>query len=169
MSNRTVMMNGNPVEIVGNVVSVGDKAPDFNVVAMDFSIKRLADFSGKVCILSAVPSLDTGTCDIETRKFNELAAGLGNDIQVITISVDLPFAQRRWCGAAGIDRVTVLSDHRKVSFGENYGILMKNARQLARAIFIVDKSGVIRYTQLVPEIGNEPNYDEVIDAAKALV
>ena len=169
MSNRTVTMGGNPVELTGNAVNVGDSAPDFNVVAMDLSGRSLSDFSGKVCILSAVPSLDTGTCDTETRKFNELAAGLSDDIQVVTISVDLPFAQKRWCGAAGIDRVTVLSDHRNVSFGENYGVLVKDARLLARAIFVVDKGGVVRYTQLVPEISNEPNYDEVINAAKALV
>ncbi len=169
MSTRTVTMKGNPMQLAGNEIKVGDKAPDFNVVAQDLSTKSLSDFAGKVCILSAVPSLDTGVCDKETRTFNQLATGLSDDIAIITISVDLPFAQSRWCGAAGVDKVMVVSDHREVSFGQNYGVLVKDARLLARALFVVDREGVVRYTQLVPEITTEPNYDEVIEAAKALV
>lgn len=166
---RTVTMKGNPLKLTGNVLKIGEAAPDFTAVGLDLQPKRLSDFAGKVRILSAVSSLDTGICDTETRKFNEIAAGLGDDIAIITLSVDLPFAQKRWCGAAGVDKVTLLSDHREVDFGKKYGVLVKDLRILARSLFVVDKDGVLRYVQLVPEIGQEPNYDEVVAAAKKLV
>lgn len=166
---RTVIMGGAPVELGGNPLKVGDKAPDFSVIDLDSNPKSLRDFPGKVRIISSVPSLDTSVCDRETRHFNQLAANLGDDVLILTISVDLPTAQRRWCGAAGIDKVLVLSDHREVSFGTHYGVLMPSRRQLARCVFVLDKNDTVRYVQLVPSIGQEPDYDEVIAAVKALL
>ncbi|MGD8529452.1 MAG: thiol peroxidase, partial [Syntrophobacterales bacterium] len=135
---------------------------DLNPVSFD-------SFRGKVCILSSVPSLDTPVCDMETRRFNAEAGLLGGKVEIITISMDLPFAQKRWCGAAGVDRVQTLSDHRDAAFGQAYGVLIKGLRLLARAVFVVDEEGIIRYTELVNEIASEPNYDSVLQAVKELV
>ena len=165
---RTVTMRGNPLALAGTPIKVGDKAPDFALVGLDLKAKRLADFDGKIIVLSAVPSIDTGICDAETRRFNELAPSMGDDVVVLTVSVDLPFAQKRWCGAAGIENVTMLSDHFDVKFGDSYGVHVKDLRILARCIFIIDQDGVVRYVQLVPEIGQEPDYDEVMEALKNL-
>ena len=126
-------------------------------------------FRGKVCIISSVPSLDTPVCDMETRRFNDEAGGLGGEVEIITISMDLPFAQKRWCGAAGVDRVITLSDHRQADFGTGYGMLIKELRLLARAVFVVDQSGIIRHFQLVKEIAEEPDYDAAIRAVKELI
>jgi thioredoxin-dependent peroxiredoxin len=163
-----VTMKGKPVTLVGQTVKVGQKAPDFEVTANDLSPVKLSSFAGKVCIIASVPSLDTSVCDLETRKFNEKAAQLGGDVVVLTISMDLPFAQKRWCGAAGINNVQTLSDHRDASFGRAYGVLIKDLRLLARAVFVVDKKGVVRYLQIVPEIATEPDYDAVLKAVKEL-
>jgi thiol peroxidase len=122
-----------------------------------------------VVVISAVPSLDTPVCDMETRRFNSEAAKLSKDIVILTISMDLPFAQKRWCGAAGVDKVVTLSDHREAEFGNSYGVLIKELRLLARAVFVVDAEGVVRYVQLVKEVADEPDYDAVISAAKNLV
>lgn len=165
---RTVTMGGNPLNLAGNELKSGDAAPDFQLIGLDMQPKTLNDFSGKIKIISAVPSIDTGICDIETRRFNELAAGLGDNVAILTVSVDLPFAQKRWCGAAGVDQVVMLSDHKTVEFGKNYGVLVDDLRILARCIFVVDKNNTVRYVQLVPEIGTEPNYDEVVEAVKSL-
>jgi thiol peroxidase len=164
-----VTMKGNPITLIGNEVKVGDKAPDFEVAGQDLSTVKFSSFAGKVCIISCVPSLDTSVCDIMTRRFNQEAAKLGNDIAVLAISMDLPFAQKRWCGAAGVKNVRVLSDHRTASFGQAYGILIKDLRLLARAVFVVDKKGIIRYASIVPEISSEPNYDEALEAVKKLL
>jgi len=129
---------------------------------------KLSSFRGKVCILSSVPSLDTPVCDTETRKFNEEAGRLGKDIAILTISMDLPFAQKRWCAAAGVDHVQTLSDHREASFGNAYGVLIKELRLLARAVFLIDRKGVIQYIQLVKEISKEPDYKAVFNALKKL-
>ena len=163
-----VTMKGKPITLVGQAVKVGQKSPDFEVTANDLSPVKFSSFAGKVCIIASVPSLDTAVCDIETRKFNEKAAGLGSDVVVLTISMDLPFAQKRWCGAAGIKNVQTLSDYRDASFGNAYGVLIKDLRLLARAVFVVDKKGVVRYLQIVPEIATEPDYDAVLKAAKEL-
>ena len=163
-----VTMKGKPVTLVGRAIKVGQKSPDFEVTANDLSPVKFSSFAGKVCIIASVPSLDTAVCDIETRKFNEKAAGLGSDVVVLTISMDLPFAQKRWCGAAGIKNVQTLSDYRDASFGNAYGVLIKDLRLLARAVFVVDKKGVVRYLQIVPEIATEPDYDAVLKAAKEL-
>jgi thiol peroxidase len=163
-----VTMKGNPLKLIGSEVKVGDKAPDFEVTANDLSAVRLSSFAGKICVICAVPSLDTGVCDTMTRKFNQEAAALGDDVKILTISMDLPFAQSRWCGAAGVKNVITLSDHRTTSFGQAYGILLKDLRLLARAVFVVDKTGIIRYAEIVPEITHEPNYAQAIKAVKDL-
>jgi thiol peroxidase len=170
MKERTgvITMKGNPLTLTGNEVKVGQKAPDCEVTANDLSMVKLSSFRGKVCVISAVPSLDTKVCDIETRRFNEEAGKLGSDVVVLTISMDLPFAQKRWCGAAGIDKVQTLSDYRDASFGKSYGVLIKELHLLARTVFVVDKEGVIRYIQMVPEETQEPKYDEVLKAVKGL-
>lgn len=162
-------MKGNPLTLVGNEVKAGDKAPDSVLVGSDLSEIRLSSFFGRVLVLSAVPSLDTPVCDTETRRFNEEAARLGHEVKIVTVSMDLPFAQKRWCGAAGVENVVTLSDHRNASFGQDYGILIKGLRLLARAVFVVDKEGVVRYVQLVKEVADEPDYDKVSAEVKKLL
>lgn len=163
-----VTMRGNPLTLVGTEIKVGQKAPDFTLVTNDMAQVGLGDFAGQALALVSVPSLDTPTCAIETRRFNAEAAKLGDSVRILTVSMDLPFAQKRWCGAMGIDKVMTLSDHREASFGLNYGVLIKELRLLARAVFVVDKSGAVTYTELVHEIADEPNYAAVLEAlAKA--
>lgn len=171
MSERTglITFQGNPLTLVGDAVKVGDTAPDFMALANDLSPRSLADFSGKVVVISSVPSLDTPVCDMQTRRFNSEAAALGDEVVILTLSMDLPFAQARWCGAAGVERVITLSDHVNADFGEKYGLLIKELRLLARAVTVLDKDGVIRYQQLVPEVTEEPDYDAAVAAAKELV
>ena len=171
MAERTgvITMKGHPLTLAGQEAKLGDPAPDFVVLANDLSPFKLSSLKGKVAIICSVPSLDTPTCDIETRWFNEEAAKLGPDVEILTISMDLPFAQRRWCGAAGVDRVKTYSDHREAAFGQAYGVLIKELRLLARAVFVVDKGGALRYVQVVKELANEPNYDEVLKAVGGLI
>jgi thiol peroxidase len=166
---RTVTMKGKPLNLIGNEVKAGQIAPDFEVIANDMSSVRLSSFKNKVCVLCSVPSLDTSVCDTETRRFNKEAENLGDDVAVLTISMDLPFAQKRWCGAAGIKNVQTLSDHRNASFGNAYGVLIKELRLLARAVFIVDKKGIVRYVQIVDELTNEPDYDAALEAVGKLL
>ena len=161
-----VTMKGNPIVLLGNEVKVGDPAPDFEVVDNGLSPVKFSSFRGKVCVLSSVPSLDTPVCDMETRRFNSEAAQLSDDVEILTISMDLPFAQARWCGAAGVTRVKTLSDHRDAAFGSGYGVLIKGLRLLARALFVVDRQGVVRYHELVKEIASEPDYTSVLAAVK---
>jgi thiol peroxidase len=171
MKERTgsITFQGNPLTLLGNELNAGDKAPDFELLDNDLKPVNLSDFGGKICVISSVPSLDTPICDMETRRFNEEAGKLGDNVSILTVSMDLPFAQKRWCGAAGVDKVTTLSDHRDANFGENYGVLIKELRLLARAIFVVDREGVIQYVQLVKEVTEEPDYDAVIAAVGKLV
>ncbi|SJZ83778.1 thiol peroxidase (atypical 2-Cys peroxiredoxin) [Trichlorobacter thiogenes] len=164
-----ITFKGNPMTLLGTELKLGDKAPDFTVVDTTLAPVSLATHAGKIRIISAVPSLDTPVCDTETRRFNQEAAGLPDNVVLLTISLDLPFAQKRWCGAAGIERVITLSDYRDRSFGQNYGVLIKELLLLARCIFVVDAQGVIRYIQQVPEVTSEPDYAAVIAAAKALL
>ncbi len=159
-----ITMKGKPLTLVGQEVKVGDPAPDFEVVSTELIPFRFSSLQNRVCVLSSVPSLDTPVCDIETRRFNEEAARLGSDVALLTISMDLPFAQKRWCGAAGVERVKTYSDHRDASFGLAYGVLIKELRLLARAVFVVDKAGKVRHVQLVPELASEPDYDAVLAA-----
>ena len=164
--NDVVTFKGNYITLVGNTIAAGQPAPAFTVLGNDLSEKSLADYAGKTVIISAVPSLDTGVCDIQTRRFNEEAAKLGDDVVVLTISMDLPFAQKRWCGAAGVENVVTLSDHRSGSFGEAFGLLIKELRLLARAVAVIGKDGVIKHLDLVSEVTQEPDYDAAIAAAK---
>jgi thiol peroxidase len=163
-----ITMKGNPLTLVGNEVKVGQAAPDFTVLDNNLAPVKFSSFRGKTCILSSVPSLDTPVCDMETRRFNEEAGRLGSGVTILTISMDLPFAQKRWCGAAGVTKVQTLSDHRDALFGMAYGVLIKELRLLARAVFLVDKQGTLRYNQLVKEVTKEPDYQEVLDALKKL-
>lgn len=165
---RTVKMRGKPLALAGWPVAVGERAPEFNLLDNDLAEKTFADYKGKTLIISSVPSLDTPVCDLETRRFNQVAAGLGEDVTVLTVSMDLPFAQKRWCAAAGINNVITLSDHRHGSFGWAYGVLIENLRLLARAVFVVDKEGIVRYIQVVDEVTDEPDYDDVLKAVEAL-
>jgi len=171
MKERTglVTMKGNSVTLLGDEVRTGQKAPDAELVANDLSAVKLSSFGGKVRIITSVPSLDTPVCDVETRRFNEEAGRLGSDVAVLTVSMDLPFAQKRWCGAAGVQNVQTLSDHRDAGFGKSYGVLIKDLRLLARAVFVVDKNGVVRYQELVREIASEPNYAAALKAARDLL
>ena len=164
-----VTLRGNPLTLAGKEVNVGDKAPDVELLDNDLKPVRISGYKGKVVVVSAVPSLDTPTCDMETRRFNTEAAKLGDDIVILTVSTDLPFAQKRWCGAAGVDKVKTVSDHREAAFGQAYGVLIKELRLLARSIFVVDRNGVVQYVQHVKEISQEPDYGAVIAAAKKLV
>ena len=164
-----VTMKGKPLTLTGKRVKVGDLAEDFEVVANDLTTVKFSSFRGKVCLISSVPSLDTSVCDIQTRKFNEQAKALGDDVVVLTVSMDLPFAQKRWCGAAGVENVQTLSDHRKAQFGNAFGVLIKELRLLARAVFVVNKDGIVRYIQIVDELTNEPDYEAALKAAKELL
>jgi thiol peroxidase len=159
----------NPLTLVGPEIKIGDKAPDFNVVDNELRPVTLADYKGKIKILSSVPSLDTPVCDTETRRFNMEAAKLPDNVAVLTISMDLPFAQKRWCGAADIDKVTTLSDYQDRSFGQTYGVLIKELKLLARCVFIVDANDKVRYVQLVKEVTSEPDYTGILDAVNGLL
>lgn len=166
---RTVTMKGRPMILQGEEIKIGSPAPDFKVIANDMlPMKFKRTYSGKTVLLSSVPSLDTPVCDLETRKFNSEAEKLSPEMEIVTISMDLPFAQSRWCGAAGVKRVKTYSDYMKAEFGKAYGVLIKDLRLLARAIFIVDKNSVIRYVQIVPEVTQEPNYEEALKALKEI-
>lgn len=163
-----VKFRGQDVTIIGPDLKPGETAPEFSVQTLDWSLFHgLANTQGKVRIIAAVPSLDTEVCDRETRRFNLEAAALSKDIAILVISTDLPFAQSRWCGAAGVDQVTVLSDHLIVDFGSKYGCLIKEARILRRAVFVVDRAGKIVHAAYMPALGEEPNYSEVLSAAQA--
>ncbi len=161
-----ITFKNNPVTLLGNEVKVGDTAPDFTVLANDLSPVTLADSKGSVRLISVVPSIDTGVCDAQTRRFNEESASLGN-VKVLTVSVDLPFAQKRWCGANGIENVQTVSDHRDLSFGEAYGVHIKELRLLARAVFVVDSNDKVTHVEYVSEATNHPNYEAAIEAVKA--
>ena len=161
-----VTQKGKPMTVIGAKLKPGDKAPDFRLVANDLSEVTLADSAGKVRLISVVPSLDTSICDLQTRRFNQEAAGFGADVVVLTVSVDLPYAQKRWCGAAGVERVQTLSDHRDMNFGDAYGTHIKELRLEQRSIFVVDRDGVIRYLEYVPETAQHPDYDAALAAVR---
>ena len=166
---NAITLHQAPLTLIGPELSIGDNAPDFQVVDNDMNPKTLADFTQKVLILSSVPSLDTPVCDMETRRFNTEAANLGPDIRILTVSMDLPFAQKRWCGAAGVDQVLTLSDHQNASFGLAYGVLIKELRLLARAVFVLGPDRRLRHIQLVREVSAEPDYNAILNAAKKLI
>jgi thiol peroxidase len=164
-----VTLRGNPVTLGGPEIKAGQDAPDFTAVDNGLQNVRLSDARGKVVIISSVPSLDTPVCDTETRKFNEQASSLGDNVEVWTISMDLPFAQKRWCGAAGVERVKTVSDFRDRSFGETYGVLIKDGPLAGigtRAVFVVGKDGKVKHAEYVKEIATEPDYEAVLSAAR---
>lgn len=160
---------GNPLTLIGDMPAVGQAAPEAVLLDNELNPKTLSSFAGQVLIITSVPSLDTPVCDAETRRFNTEAAALGPDVRVLAISMDLPFAQKRWCAGAGIEQVITLSDHKDALFGNNWGLLIKELRLLARAVFVVDRQGKIAYRQLVSEVTNEPDYGVALAAAKALL
>jgi len=164
-----ITFKGNPMTLVGPELKVGDAAPDFSVVDNSLAAVNLATYAGNIKVISAVPSLDTPVCDTETRRFNQEAAKLPEGVSILTISVDLPFAQKRWCGAAGIDKVVTLSDYRDRFFGLAYGVVIDELKLLSRSIFVVDRNDIIRYIQHVPEVTQEPNYEVVLLAVRELL
>lgn len=164
-----VTMKGQGLTLLGNEVKVDDVPEDVTLVGNDLAEVKLSSFLGKVCIISVVPSLDTPVCDIMARRFNEAAGEIDGDVVVLTVSADLPFAQARWCGAAGVNNVVTLSDYRDAAFGEAYGVLIKGLRLLTRAVFVVDTDGVVMYEQIVPELTDEPDYDAALTVAKSLL
>jgi len=158
---------GKDVTIVGADLQIGDKAPEFTVQAQDWSeVKGLHSTEGKVRIIGSLPSLSTSVCDRETRRFNQEAASLGEDIVILTVSMDLPFTMKNWCAAAGIDKVITLSDHQSADFGQKYGVLVKENRILRRAVFVVNRQGEIVYAAYMPVLGEEPDYAAVLQAAQ---
>jgi len=163
-----ITKKGKPLTLLGPEIRVGDKAPDFTVLNNDFEPVKLSDFKGKVKIISVVPSIDTSVCAFQTRRFN-IEANKFPQVEILTISVDLPYALERYCDGEGIDKVTTLSDHRDLSFGLKYGFLIDETRLLARGIIIIDKDDIVRYIQYVPEITNHPDYDKALEVLKTLV
>ncbi|MDF2815030.1 MAG: Redoxin domain protein [Paenibacillus sp.] len=159
----------NPITLVGPELKAGDQAPNFTVNKNLLTEVTLADYAGKVKLISVVPSLDTGVCDQQTRRFNEEAAGLGDNVAILTISVDLPFAQARWCGAAGIDKVETLSDYKAKSFGLAYGVVIKEFQLLMRSIFVIDANDKIVYVEYLQEMTEHPNYESAVAAVKGLL
>ncbi len=159
---------GTPMTLVGPAVQVGAKAPEFTALRGDLTPFSLSSLAGKIVVINSVPSLDTGPCAMQTRRFNQEAAGLGGDVKVLVVSMDLPFAQKRFCATEGIANLETLSDHRDAAFGTAYGVLMQELRLLARSVTAVDAKGVVRYHQLVPEVSHEPNYEEALAAIRAL-
>lgn len=166
MSNVT--MKGNPVTLIGTPVNVGDTIPEVTLTANDLSDFSLHSTKGKRTIISVVPSLDTGICDLQSKRFNKEAIALGDDVNVLTISVDLPFAQKRWCQATTSEKIVTVSDYKANEFGNAFGLLIDGLMLLARAVFVVDENGVVQYKEIVPEITTEPNYDAALDAVKKL-
>lgn len=161
-----VAMRGKPLVLLGDQLAVGTKAPNFRVVDGAFNPVMSADFKGKVCLISAVPSLDTYVCSVQTKRFNEEAANLPSNVVVMTISMDLPFAQKRFCDSEKVGRIMVLSDSVWRDFGTQYGLLIKDMGLLSRAVFVVDKNGILSYRQLVPDLSHEPDYDAALAAAR---
>src|SRR5436305_2732691 len=159
-------LRGNPKTLIGPELKPGDTAPDFNVVDNSLNPVTLSDTGNKVRIISVVPSLDTPVCDAQTKKFNEEVANLPG-VDILTISMDLPFAQKRWCGAFGVDKVKMLSDHKDGSFGSQYGTLIKELRIESRAIFVLDQKNKILHAEYVKEVADFPNYESALSAARA--
>ena len=164
-----VTIKGNPITLIGDEVKVGQKALDFKVLDHDLKEKTLGDFKGKIKLIASVPSLDTPVCDSEIKRFNDEATKLSKDLVIIFISMDLPFAQKRFCDEFEINKIKTFSDHRDASFGENYGVLIKELRLLARAIFLIDKNDNVTYTEYVKEVATPPDYDAALNAIKKLV
>lgn len=168
-NNVQITFKGNPITLLGNEAKVGEKAVDFTVVGNGLNPVKLSDYAGKVVILSVFPSLDTPVCATQNRKFNEAAASLSDDIVILGISVDLPFAQARFCGAEGIDKVVTASDYQTFDFSSKYGFMIDGLRLLARGSVVIDKEGIIKFVEYVPEATDEPDYEAALKVAKELV
>jgi len=164
-----VTFKGNPVTLLGKAVKVGDKAPAFSVIDSGLSLRSLSDYAGKVKVIAVYPSIDTGVCAAQNRKFNEIASGLSGEVVVLSVSCDLPFAQSRFCAAEGLKNVITLSDHKEVDFGLKYGFLIEELRLLARGTVIIDRNDVVRYVEYVPEIAQEPDYEAALQVIRQLV
>ena len=164
----TVTIKGKPLALLGPEIKVGQKAPDFKLLATDMSEVQLSQSRGKVRLLSVVHSLDTNVCDLQTQRFEAEASRI-KDVVIYAVSMDLPFAQARYCGAHGISNLKTLSDHREASFGRAYGVLIEELRLLSRAIFVVDQDDIVRYVEYVPEVTQHPNYDKAIEALKDVI
>ncbi|WP_454190441.1 thiol peroxidase [Paenibacillus sp. Marseille-Q7038] len=160
---------GSPLTLIGPELKVGDQAPNFTLNKDLLTEVNLSDYAGKIKLISVVPSLDTGVCDAQTRRFNEEAASLGENVVILTVSADLPFAQARWCGAAGVDKVVTLSDYKTNSFGEAYGVLIKEFKLDMRSIFVIDANDKITYVEYLAEMTEPPNYETAIQAVKKLL
>lgn len=167
--NQAATFKGNPITLIGPELQAGDQAPDFQLSKSLVEAVSLKDYAGKIKLISVVPSIDTGVCDAQTRRFNEEAAKLGEQVQVLTVSADLPFAQARWCGAAGIDRVVLLSDYKDNSFGKAYGVLIKEFALDMRSIFVLDASDKIVYVEVLKEMTEHPDYEAAVAAVRALL
>lgn len=166
---RSVLFKGTPVTLLGNEIKVGDKAPDFTALKTDMSSVKLSDFAGKNVIIAAFPSIDTGICALQTTKFNqEITKFNKDDFQLLTVSVDLPFALGRFCGDKGIENALTISDHKDLDFGTKYGFTIAELRLLARGTVIIDKEGIVKFVEYTPEIGTEPNYDKALEVLKSL-
>ena len=166
---KAITFKGGPLTLVGNETKVGSVAPDFTVIGNALNPVKLSDYKGKVVILSVFPSLDTPVCANQVRTFNKEASELGDDAVVLCISNDLPFAQGRFCGAEGIDRVITVSDHRDLDFSSKYGFVLKELRLLARGVVVIDKQGVVKYVEYVGEVTDDPNFASALSAAKAAI
>ncbi|MGE7768178.1 thiol peroxidase [Peribacillus sp. NPDC096540] len=164
-----VTLGGNPVTLIGPELRVGDKAPDFTVLTNDRRKAHLSDYKNKTCIITTIPSLDTGVCDLQTKLFNEEASQMGKEVAVLAISTDLPFAQGRWCKESNVEDITILSDHFDLSFGTAYGTYMKEHRLECRAVFVIDKEGTIKYVEYLPEVTNHPDYESALQVAKEVI
>jgi thiol peroxidase len=160
-----VTFQENPVTLLGDEINEGDQAPDFTALSNDLKEVNLSDYKGKVKLISVVPSVDTGVCSLQTQRFNNEAANIGN-VQVITISMDLPFAQKRWVEENQVDKLDLLSDHRNADFGEKFGVRIQELRLLARSIFVVDSNDKVTYKEIVSEVSNHPDYDKALEAAR---
>ena len=171
MKERTgvITSGGSPLTLLGEEIKVGSVAPDFRVFDNGLAPMEFSSLKGKACLIASVPSLDTPVCDQEVRRFNEEAAKLGADMELLTISMDLPFAQKRWCAAAGIDKVKTYSDYFDASFGRAWGLLIKEIHLLARAVYIVDRDGVVQYAQIVSEVRDQPDFDAALEAARTIL
>lgn len=166
---NAVTLKGKPITLLGDEVKAGQKAKDFKVLDSDLNEKSLGNFKGKIKLIASVPSLDTPVCDTEIKRFNDEAARLSKDLAIIFISMDLPFAQKRFCQEFDINKVKTLSDHRDADFGKKYGVLIKELRLLARAIFILDKDNVVKYVQYVKELSSPPDYNSALEALKKTI
>ena len=164
-----VTVKGDPLTLIGKEIEVGQKAPEFTLLTSDLKEVDIEKFKGKIKLVASVPSLDTPICDLEIKRFNDEAAALSKDVVIIFISVDLPFAQKRFCDAYNIKKVKTYSDHKDVDFGKNYGVLIKELRLLSRAIFIIDKKDIVRYVEYVKELSSPPDYKAALEVLKSVI